>query len=96
MSLRGLADKVAVVAGGATGIGAATAARLGAEGALVVVGDVAAEAAQRTAERDRRRRGHGSRRRLRSRRPRLGGSPHRTPPSTPTAASTPCSASAPT
>ena len=50
MSLRGLADKVAVVAGGATGIGAATAARLGAEGALVVVGDVAAEAAQRTAE----------------------------------------------
>jgi NAD(P)-dependent dehydrogenase (short-subunit alcohol dehydrogenase family) len=45
-----LADKVAVVAGGATGIGAATAARLGAEGALVVVGDVAAEAAQRTAE----------------------------------------------
>ena len=50
MSLRGLADKVAVVAGGATGIGAATAARLGAEGALVVVGDIAAEAAQRTAE----------------------------------------------
>jgi len=50
VSLRGLADKVAVVAGGATGIGAATAARLGAEGALVVVGDVAAEAAQRTAE----------------------------------------------
>jgi len=48
--LRGLTDKVAVVAGGATGIGAATAARLGAEGALVVVGDVAAEAAQRTAE----------------------------------------------
>jgi len=45
-----LADKVAVVAGGATGIGAATAARLGAEGALVVVGDGAAEAAQRTAE----------------------------------------------
>jgi NAD(P)-dependent dehydrogenase (short-subunit alcohol dehydrogenase family) len=45
-----LTDKVAVVAGGATGIGAATAARLGAEGALVVVGDVAAEAAQRTAE----------------------------------------------
>jgi NAD(P)-dependent dehydrogenase (short-subunit alcohol dehydrogenase family) len=50
VSLRGLTDKVAVVAGGATGIGAATAARLGAEGALVVVGDIAAEAAQRTAE----------------------------------------------
>lgn len=42
MGLRGLADKVAVVVGGATGIGAATAARLGEEGARVVIGDVAA------------------------------------------------------
>jgi NAD(P)-dependent dehydrogenase (short-subunit alcohol dehydrogenase family) len=50
MSLRGLAGKVTVVAGGATGIGAATAARLGAEGALVVVGDIAATAAERTAD----------------------------------------------
>ncbi|WP_319455034.1 MULTISPECIES: SDR family NAD(P)-dependent oxidoreductase [unclassified Mycobacterium] len=49
MSLRGLAGKVTVVAGGATGIGAATAARLGAEGALVIVGDVAVDAAERTA-----------------------------------------------
>jgi NAD(P)-dependent dehydrogenase (short-subunit alcohol dehydrogenase family) len=49
MSLRGLAGKVTVVAGGATGIGAATAARLGAEGALVVVGDVAVDSAERTA-----------------------------------------------
>ncbi|MET0703351.1 MAG: SDR family oxidoreductase [Mycobacterium sp.] len=50
MALRGLAGKVAVVAGGATGIGAATAARLGGEGCQVVVGDLAADAAQRTAE----------------------------------------------
>ena len=49
MSLRGLTGKVAVVAGGATGIGAATAVRLGAEGARVIVGDVAFEAAERTA-----------------------------------------------
>ena len=49
MGLRGLSGKVIVVAGGATGIGAATAARLGAEGALVVVGDVAADSAERTA-----------------------------------------------
>jgi NAD(P)-dependent dehydrogenase (short-subunit alcohol dehydrogenase family) len=38
--MRGLAGKVAVVAGGGSGIGAATAARLGEEGAAVVVGDV--------------------------------------------------------
>ncbi|BAX91397.1 SDR family NAD(P)-dependent oxidoreductase [Mycobacterium shigaense] len=42
MGLQGLTNKVAVVVGGATGIGAATAARLGAEGCRVVVGDVAA------------------------------------------------------
>ncbi|MCV7380905.1 oxidoreductase [Mycobacterium alsense] len=51
MALQGLVDKVAVVVGGATGIGAATAARLGAEGCRVVVGDIAAEAARETAER---------------------------------------------
>ncbi|OBG42656.1 oxidoreductase [Mycobacterium alsense] len=51
MALRGLVDKVAVVVGGATGIGAATAARLGAEGCRVVVGDIAAGAARETAER---------------------------------------------
>ncbi|OBJ85876.1 SDR family NAD(P)-dependent oxidoreductase [Mycobacterium sp. 1245852.3] len=51
MALRGLADKVAVVVGGATGLGAATAARLGEEGCLVVIGDVAVDAAQRTAAR---------------------------------------------
>jgi NAD(P)-dependent dehydrogenase (short-subunit alcohol dehydrogenase family) len=49
MGHKGLADKVAVVVGGATGIGAATAARLGAEGCRVVIGDVAADAAQQTA-----------------------------------------------
>lgn len=51
MSLQGLADKVVVVAGGATGIGATTAARLAAEGCRVIVGDIAAEAAQETARR---------------------------------------------
>jgi NAD(P)-dependent dehydrogenase (short-subunit alcohol dehydrogenase family) len=51
MALRGLAERVAVVVGGATGIGAATAARLGEEGCRVVIGDVAADAAQRTAAR---------------------------------------------
>src|SRR6478752_6199144 len=38
--MRGLAEKVVVVAGGGSGIGAATARRLGAEGAAVVVGDL--------------------------------------------------------
>ncbi len=51
MRLRGLADKVAVVVGGATGIGAATAARLAEEGCRVVIGDVAVDAAQQTAAR---------------------------------------------
>jgi NAD(P)-dependent dehydrogenase (short-subunit alcohol dehydrogenase family) len=51
MGLRGLAGRVAVVVGGATGIGAATAARLGDEGCRVVIGDVAADAAQQTAAR---------------------------------------------
>jgi len=41
--VRGLTDKVVVVAGGGSGIGAATAARLGEEGAQVVVGDLAAD-----------------------------------------------------
>ncbi|OMC29379.1 oxidoreductase [Mycobacterium sp. GA-1841] len=49
MSLQGLAGKVVLVAGGATGIGATTAARLAADGCRVVVGDIAAEAAQETA-----------------------------------------------
>ncbi len=51
MGLEGLTDKVAVVVGGATGIGAATAARLGEEGCRVVIGDVAEDAARQTAER---------------------------------------------
>ena len=51
MGLRGLADRTAVVVGGATGIGAATAARLGEEGCRVVIGDVAADAAKQTAGR---------------------------------------------
>ncbi len=48
--MRGLKDKVAVVCGGATGIGAATAKRLAAEGALVVVGDIEIAAAKATAD----------------------------------------------
>lgn len=51
MGLRGLAERVAVVVGGATGIGAATAARLAEERCRVVVGDVAADAARQTAAR---------------------------------------------
>lgn len=50
MALRGLAGKVAVVAGGATGIGAATGKRLADEGCKVVVGDVVEDGARRTAE----------------------------------------------
>src|SRR5215207_7514320 len=47
--MRGLADKVVVVAGGGSGIGAATALRLGAEGAAVVVGDLAGANAEAVA-----------------------------------------------
>jgi NAD(P)-dependent dehydrogenase (short-subunit alcohol dehydrogenase family) len=50
MGLTGLTGKVAVVAGGATGIGAATAARLAREGCLVVVGDLAIDTARRAAD----------------------------------------------
>jgi NAD(P)-dependent dehydrogenase (short-subunit alcohol dehydrogenase family) len=50
MGLSGLSGKVAVVAGGATGIGAATATRLAAEGCSVVIGDIAIDAASRTAQ----------------------------------------------
>lgn len=48
--MRGLKDKVAVVAGGAGGIGTATSVRLGEEGCCVVVGDLNAEAAWVVAE----------------------------------------------
>ena len=44
-----LHDKVAIVTGGARGIGAAIAGRYGAEGALVVIADVNEEGAERTA-----------------------------------------------
>jgi NAD(P)-dependent dehydrogenase (short-subunit alcohol dehydrogenase family) len=47
--MRGLSDKAIVVAGGATGIGAATAKRLGAEGARVLIGDINVDGAEATA-----------------------------------------------
>jgi len=48
--MRGLKGKVAVIAGGATGIGAATATRLAEEGVKVVIGDVNIDAAKALAE----------------------------------------------
>ncbi|PQM29225.1 oxidoreductase [Sphingopyxis lindanitolerans] len=53
--MRGLKDKVAIVAGGGRGIGAATAMRLADEGAIVVIGDIneqwAADSAQAIVDR---------------------------------------------
>jgi NAD(P)-dependent dehydrogenase (short-subunit alcohol dehydrogenase family) len=49
--MQGLQGKVAIIAGGATGIGAASAARLASEGAKVVVGDINIESARATADR---------------------------------------------
>jgi NAD(P)-dependent dehydrogenase (short-subunit alcohol dehydrogenase family) len=49
--MRGLKDKTFLIAGGATGIGAATARRLADEGACVAIGDVNVTAATATAER---------------------------------------------
>ena len=48
--MQGLDGKTVIVAGGATGIGAATAQRLAAEGAMVTVGDVNLSGAQETVE----------------------------------------------
>lgn len=48
--MRGLQDKVGIVAGGARGIGAATARRLAEEGAAVVIGDLLAEQAREVAD----------------------------------------------
>jgi 7-alpha-hydroxysteroid dehydrogenase len=48
--MRGLAGKVGIVAGGARGIGAATARRLAEEGASVVIGDLLLGLAEETAE----------------------------------------------
>lgn len=47
--MRGLAGKTGIVAGGGRGIGAATARRLAAEGAAVVIGDIVEEWAIETA-----------------------------------------------
>jgi NAD(P)-dependent dehydrogenase (short-subunit alcohol dehydrogenase family) len=48
--MRGLAGKSAVVIGGASGIGAATAARLAQEGARVLIGDIDLQGATNVAE----------------------------------------------
>lgn len=48
--MRGLANKVAIIAGGARGIGAATARRLAEEGAHVVIGDLLEEQARDVAD----------------------------------------------
>lgn len=48
--MRGLKDRVCIIAGGARGIGAATARRLCEEGARVVIGDILADLAEETAE----------------------------------------------
>lgn len=48
--MRGLSGKAVAIAGGGRGIGAATARRLAAEGALVVIGDFQTEWAEKTAE----------------------------------------------
>src|SRR5690348_7180735 len=47
--MRGLSEKVVIVAGGGSGIGAATARRLAAEGAAVVVGDLVGDNAEAVA-----------------------------------------------
>lgn len=49
--MRGLKNKVGIIAGGARGIGAATAERLCAEGAKIVIGDILEDLAMETAAR---------------------------------------------
>lgn len=48
--MRGLSGKVGIIAGGARGIGAATARRLAEEGAHVVIGDLLVDQARETAD----------------------------------------------
>ena len=48
--MRGLSGKVGIIAGGGRGIGAATAKRLGAEGASVVIGDIEGDWARKVAD----------------------------------------------
>lgn len=60
MGLRGLDGKVAVVIGGGSGLGSATAQRLGQEGCRVIVADIAVEAAEATAHKISRDGGEGT------------------------------------
>jgi NAD(P)-dependent dehydrogenase (short-subunit alcohol dehydrogenase family) len=50
-AVRGLKNKVGIIAGGARGIGAATAERLCAEGAKIVIGDIMEDMVKETAQR---------------------------------------------
>jgi NAD(P)-dependent dehydrogenase (short-subunit alcohol dehydrogenase family) len=50
MGMRGLDGGVVVIVGGASGLGSATARRLGREGSRVIVGDIAKEGAEATAD----------------------------------------------
>jgi NAD(P)-dependent dehydrogenase (short-subunit alcohol dehydrogenase family) len=50
MGLRGLEGRVAVIVGGASGLGSATALRLGTDGCRVIVGDIAMDGAERAAD----------------------------------------------
>jgi len=50
MDMRGFDGKVAVIVGGASGLGSAAARRLGREGFRVIVGDIAKEGAEETAD----------------------------------------------
>ena len=94
--MRGLADKVVVVAGGGSGIGAATARRLGAEGAAVVVGDLAGDNADAVAAEVRDAGGRAISVTLRHRRRRVGRGAGRGRDLASTAGSTRCTPTPPT
>ncbi len=59
--MRGLKGKVGIIAGGARGIGAATAKRLSEEGAHIIIGDIMGDMAEETAKAimDKKKKSHG-------------------------------------